>query len=97
MKFKRYDSSEVFTFVLFFGSLYFILAHYYGDNWKGLHHQKQGGIGNVWTWLAIPATTTAGNRTNVRYSTGAQKLQTSSSLLANKSPGCLAASGRIIF
>lgn len=84
MKFKRYNSSEAFTFVLFFGSLYFILAHYSGDR-KGLHHQKQGGIGNVWTWLAISVTTTAGNPTAVRYSKGAQKLQTSSSLLANNS------------
>ena len=83
-KFERYDSSEVFTFVLFLGSLYFILAHY-SDNWKGLHHQKQEGIGNVWTWLAMPVTTTAGNPTIVRYSKGAQKLQTSSSLLANSS------------
>lgn len=45
-KVKRYDSSEVFTFIVFFSSLYFILAPY-SNNRKGLHHQKQGGIGNV--------------------------------------------------
>lgn len=56
----------MFTFVLFFGSLYFILVHY-GDNWKGLNHQKQGGNGNVWTWLAIPVTTTAGNPMTVTF------------------------------
>lgn len=71
----------MFTFVLFFGSLYFISAHY-SDKWKELYHQKLGGIGNVWTWLAIPETTTAGNPTTVRYSKS-QKLQISSSLLAN--------------
>jgi len=73
MKFKWYNSPEVFTSALLFGSLYFILVHH-SDNWKGQHHQKQRGTGNVWTWLAIPATTTAGNPKTARYSKGAQKI-----------------------